>query len=215
MKATVLIAALSLLALAAAACGETSTAPDTPAPTTAQERGSANSEPSASEPQVRPDRRPLIEGPVSDDGLQAILGTGDLGPGLNRIGFVMTSEEGFVNDPVATVSSWYFGDGTAEGELRETVETEFHKWPYGNRGMYTVDLDLAAGKWSLDIIVGDPSEGTRTAQLFFEVLDTPEAPAVGVLAPKSVSKTEADVASLKELATGGLQDADLYAFKFR
>ena len=123
----------------------------------------------------------------------------------------MTSEKGFVNEPEATVASWYFGDGSVEGELRETVKTEFHQWPYGNRGMYTVDLDLdAAGKWSLDITIGDPSQGAQTAELFFEVLDTPEAPPVGAPAPRSVSKTEADVASLKELATGGLQDADLY-----
>ncbi len=204
MKATALIAALSIMALAAAACGEAAPASDTPAPTTAPEQA-------ASEPQVRADRRPLIEGPVSADGLQAILGTGDLGVGRNRIGFVMTSDEGFVNDPVATVASWYYGDGTEDGQLRETVRTEFHPWPYGNRGMYTVDLDLdAAGKWSLDITVGDPSQGAQTAELFFEVLGTPEAPAIGAPAPRSLSKTQADVSSLKELATGGLQDPDLY-----
>ena len=211
MKATLLIAALSAMALAVAACGETAPAPETPTPTTAPEQVDSAPDPVAPEPQVRPDRRPLIEGPISADGLQAILGTGDLGVGRNRVGFVMTSEEGFVNDPTATVASWYFGDGSAAGELRETVRTEFHPWPYGNRGMYTADLDLdAAGKWSLDITVGDPSAGARTAELFFEVLETPEAPPVGAPAPRSVSKTEADVSSLKELATGGLQDADLY-----
>ena len=211
MRATALIAALSVLALAFTACGEADTATDTPSPTSAPEQVGSAPEPAASEPHVRADRRPLIEGPVSADGLQAILGTGDLGVGRNRVGFVMTSQEGFVNEPVATVASWYYGDGSQAGEPRETVQTEFHPWPYGNRGMYTVDLDLdAAGKWSLDITVGDPAQGARTAELYFEVLRTPEAPPVGALAPKSVSKTQADVSSLKELATGGLQDADLY-----
>ena len=211
MKATVLIAALSVLALAFAACGEAEPATDTPATAATTGQAGSDAEPAASEPHVRPDRRPLIEGPVSTDGLQAILGTGDLGVGRNRVGFVMTSEEGFVSEPVATVASWYFGDGSREGELRQTVQTEFHPWPYGNRGMYTVDLDLdAAGKWSLDITVGDPAQGARTAELYFEVLQTPEAPPVGAPAPRSVSKIEADVSSLKELATGGLQDADLY-----
>ena len=208
MRTMALIAALfAVAALAAAACGEAETPPEAP-PAAADTSEQAAAAP---EPQIRPDRRPLIEGPISSEGLQAILGTGDLGVGRNRVGFVMTSEKGFVNEPEATVASWYFGDGSVEGELRETVKTEFHRWPYGNRGMYTVDLDLdAAGKWSLDITIGDPSQGAQTAELFFEVLDTPEAPPVGAPAPRSVSKTEADVASLKELATGGLQDADLY-----
>ena len=211
MKTIALIAALAAVALAAA-CGNDEPAPATTAPETPPTAAAAPEQATeAPEPQVRPDRRPLIEGPISADGLQAILGTGDLGVGRNRVAFVMTSEEGFVNEPVATVASRYFGDGSGEGELRETVQTEFHPWPYGNRGMYTVDLDLdAAGKWGLDITVGDPAQGAQTARLFFEVLDTPEAPPVGAPAPKSVSKTEADVASLKELATGGLQDADLY-----
>jgi hypothetical protein len=213
MKTMALIAALSLLALAAAACGDPEPAPETSAPETPAAAAATAPEQAvaAPEPQIRPDRRPLVEGPISADGLQAILGTGDLGVGRNRVAFVMTSEEGFVNEPVATVASRYFADGSGEGELKETVKTEFHPWPYGNRGMYTVDLDLdAAGKWGLDITVGDPSQGAQTAKLFFEVLDAPEAPPVGAPAPKSVSKTEADVASLKELATGGLQDADLY-----
>ncbi len=212
MKSTALIAALfAAVVLAAAACGEAEPAPETPPEAPPAAAATPEQAAAAPEPRIRPDRRPLIEGPISADGLRAILGTGDLGVGRNRVGFVMTSEEGFVNEPEATVASRYFADGSGEGELKETVQTEFHRWPYGNRGMYTVDLDLdAAGKWGLDITIGDPSQGAQTAKLFFEVLDTPEAPPVGAPAPRSVSKTEADVASLKELATGGLQDADLY-----
>ena len=201
MKTMILIAALSLVALLAAACGK-----DAPASETSPQVSTA-----PEQEQIRPDRRSLVEGPISAEGLLAILGTGDLGVGLNRVGFVLTSEDGFVNEAVATVASRYFADGDAEGELRETVKTEFNPWPYGNRGMYTVELDLdKAGKWGLDIAIGDPSEGIRNVLLFFEVAEAPDAPPVGAAALPSVSKTAADVQSLEELVTGSFQDAELY-----
>ena len=50
----------------------------------------------------RPDELPLIEGAVSTDGLKVILGTGDLGPGTNRFGFVLTTPTGFVTVPTVT-----------------------------------------------------------------------------------------------------------------
>ncbi|MCZ6890954.1 MAG: hypothetical protein O7F09_00360, partial [Chloroflexi bacterium] len=66
--------------------------------------GESDAPPSGTSPSTavlpeRPDLEPLIEGPISPDGLQAVLGTGDLGVGTHRVGFVLTSPEGFVTTP--------------------------------------------------------------------------------------------------------------------
>ena len=154
--------------------------------------------------EVRPDREPLITGPRSEDGLQAILGTGDLGVGVNRVGFVLTSPDGIVADPVTVTSSY---DGTES----ETVEMVYRPWPYGTRGLHTAELRFdRAGTWKLDISTSAPGESARRAELSFEVADATSAPANGAPAPLSRSKTVDDVASLDEITTGSLQDADLY-----
>ena len=163
------------------------------------------------EPAVRPDRVPLVEGPVSADGLKAILGTADLGVGPNRIGFVLTSPDGIVTAPVATVSSTYFPNADAEGQLKETAEAEFQPWPYGSRGLYTAWLDLdSAGHWGLDIVVAGPDGSPQRAEISFEVALSTSAPAQGAPAPKSRNKTLADVESVVDLSTGSLQDPDIY-----
>ena len=198
MRTRTLFAALVLVVLVAAACsgGGEEAAPTAVPP---------------SEPAVRPDRAPLIEGPRSPGGVKAILGTGDLGVGSNRVGFVLTSLEGFVTEPEVSVSSSYFATEDSEGEAGETVTAKFQPWPYGSRGLYSTRLDFdRPGRWGIDVAVEASDGGTETAQLFFEVLETAAAPTVGDPAIRSQSKTVADVDSLDEISTGSLQDEDLY-----
>ena len=162
-------------------------------------------------PPARPDRVPLVEGPVSPDGLKAILGTADLGVGLHRLGFVLTSPNGFITTPVANVSSSYFASPESAGEARQSVVAEYQPWPYGNRGMYAAPLDFdLPGKWGIDISVLDNDGTTRKAELFFDVARSPFAPEVGSSAVRSVSKTVADVKSLAQLTTGSMGDRELY-----
>ena len=154
---------------------------------------------------------PLIEGPWSPDGLQAILGTGDLGLGNNRVGFVLTSRQGFVTAPVSAVSSRYLGDGGSPGEPHETTTAEFHRWPYGERGLYTTNLTFdRPGSWALDIRVADSQGSVLKSQLFFQVAETALAPSVGSAAVRSRNKTLGDVERITELTTGSLHDPDLY-----
>ena len=163
------------------------------------------------EPTVRPDHRPLIYGPKSPDGLQAILGTADLAVGDSRFGFVLTSPTGFVTGPLARVTSKYFAADGSDGETRQTVDAIYQPWPYGNRGLYTVELRFdRAGRWGVDIQLEGPDGLGEVAQLRFDVEESPSAPAVGAVAIKSASKTQTDVDSLSDLTTGSLRDADLY-----
>ena len=194
--------AAALFLLSALACAQGG---DQPALTRSVDEAALEESP------VRPDRVPLIEGPVSPQGLKAILGTADLGVGLSRVGFVLTSPDGIVTEPVVMVSSRYGATADSLGELRETARAEYQPWPYGVRGLYVTQLNFdVAGNWGIDIAVEDQDGFPSEAQLFFEVADSPSAPAVGAPAVKSKSKTVAHVESLDQLATGSLQDAELY-----
>ncbi len=159
----------------------------------------------------RPDELPLIEGAVSTDGLKVILGTGDLGPGTNRFGFVLTTPTGFVTVPTVTVSSFLLSADGLSREARETAVATYHPWPYGARGLYTTPLDFnAPGRWAVEIGVESEDGSMRRADLEFEVVDPTFAPRVGDLAVSSDTRTVDDVERLSQLTTGSLQDRDLY-----
>ena len=212
---SVMVAGLAAIAVAACSTGgdgdtaeptAVSTSPPAaaaaPAPTAAPEP--------AAEPTVRPDMEKLNYGPKSAEGLQAILGTGDLGVGTNRFGFVMTSQTGFVTEPTTQLSTRFVNEGGEEGEVVQQATAHFQPWPYGNRGLYAADLDFdRAGTWRVEIEV--VQDGTpAVAELIVEVGESTSAPDVGEPAIRSVTKTLEDVGSLAELSTGSLQDEDLY-----
>ena len=201
MRASACLISLLTVALAVAC---------SPGSTVGEDATAAAQVPST-EPTVRPDHTPLIYGPRSPDGLQAILGTADLGVGDSRFGFVLTSPEGFVTEPLVRVTSRYFAGEGSDGRTRQTVDAVYQPWPYGNRGLYATQLRFdRAGLWGVDIEIEGADGVGDVAQLLFDVEESPSAPAVGAAAVKSASKTQADVESLSELTTGSLQDTDLY-----
>lgn len=159
----------------------------------------------------RPDFVPLITGPESPDGLQAILGTGDLAVGVNRLGFVLTTPKGFVIDPVVTVSTIYYANGD-EGKIKQdNLQARLRLWPSGTRGLYVTQVNFdRPGKWGINIRTDRPGGSVLQAELFFQVADRASAPSVGALAPKSINKTLHDVDSIADLTTGSLHDPELY-----
>ncbi|MCY3544084.1 MAG: hypothetical protein OXH22_08585 [Chloroflexi bacterium] len=152
----------------------------------------------------------LIKGPVSADGLQAIFATPDLGIGEQRVAVVLTSEEGLVRSPIATLTSYYYADGATEGEMRDSSVALFRPFPLGTRGLYAAPMQFdVAGDWGLDIAVLDENANTLRAELRFKVAGQTQAPANGTLAKASDSKTLA-THDIADLTTGTLQDTDLY-----
>ena len=159
----------------------------------------------------RPDLALLVEGSVSPDGLRAILGTGDLGVGTNRIGFVLTYEDGIVSAPTASVTSRFVPSDGSEAVVYKPPTAVFQLWPYGIQGLYTTNLTFdRAGTWSIDVSVDGQDGSQLSTNLIFPVEETTHAPSVGALAVRSNSKVLADVKSFKELTTGSLHDPDLY-----
>jgi hypothetical protein len=207
MRMRLLLPSVLVILIVAAACSSDEETDDA----SAQQATPSEAAASATDAVRRPDREPLVYGPRSADGLQAILGTGDLGVGSNRFGFVLTSSKGFVTGPTARVVSRYSPLEGPQGEVRESVVAEYQPWPYGNRGMHATELAFdRAGRWGIEIEIDGDEGAVSRAELFFEVGETTEAPNVGDAAIRSVTKTAGDVESLSELTTGSLQDEDLY-----
>ena len=194
--AAVLIAALSL-ALILACSQSTQSVP----------------EPAAleSENAAPPEEIPLIKGPVSEDGLQAIFATPDIAPGRHRIAFALTSQTGLVKALSATVQSFHDPQEDSFGEPEQTALSLFHPFPLVERGLYVTNLTFdRPGKWAIQAtVLGDDGLPKRAA-LLFDVPEKTHAPSVGTPAIPSRSKTTHDVERLSQLTTGSLQDEDLY-----
>ncbi len=159
----------------------------------------------------RPDRAPLVNGPRSPEGLQIILGTGDLGVGMNRFAFVITSPRGFITESTVGITTYFIPHEGKSTEIEQQAEAIYQPWPYGNRGMYTTNLEFdREGTWKAVIAIPRSTGIFHKADLIFEVKPVTTAPAIGDMAIGSLTRTLSDVESISELSTGSLQDEDLY-----
>lgn len=170
-------------------------------------------EPSApeSETYAPPEEVPLIKGPVSEDGLQAIFATPDISTGRHRIAFALTSQTGLVKAPSATVQSFHQPQGDPLDDPVQTALALFHPFPLVERGLYVSNLTFdQPGEWTIRATVLGDDGLPRKATLSFEVPQETHAPSVGEPAIPSRSKTIQDVERLSQLTTGTMQDEDLY-----
>ena len=172
-----------------------------------------DSEPDATEAgsAAPPEEVPLIKGPISEDGLQAIFATPDIGPGRHRIAFALTSQTSLVTALSATVQSFYDPQTDSLADPEQTALALFHPFPLVERGLYVTSLTFdQPGRWAIQATVMGDDGLPKRAALFFDVPGETHAPAVGVPAIRSRSKTIQDVERLSQLTTGSLQDEDLY-----
>ena len=197
MRTVIFIVLLLAVGLACSTQGEAGTTPEAEVPAQLGE-----------EPLVF---EALLFGPESEDGLQAIFATPDLGVGKHRVAFAMQSQTGLVDSPSATVQSFFEPDPEELGEPVQTSLALFRPFPLVERGLYSTNLTFdRAGEWAIQATVLGDDASPKRARLFFEVPEASEAPAIGDAAIKSVNRTERDVESLAELTTGFTKDPDLY-----
>ena len=153
----------------------------------------------------------LIRGPVSDDGLQAIFATPDLGVGRHRVAFALQSQTSLIDAPSATVQSFYEPEPEELGEPVETSFALFRPFPIVERGLYSTHLTFdRSGEWAIQATVLGADGNPKRARLYFDVPESSKAPALGEAAIKSVNRTADDVEQLSQLTTGSLKDPDLY-----
>ena len=197
MRLVIFMVSLLALGLACSTQVETVAPPEAEAPTLQEE-----------EPLVF---EALIFGPESEDGLQAIFATPDLGVGKHRVAFAVQSQTGLVDSPSATVQSFFEPDPEELGEPVETSLALFRPFPLVERGLYSTNLTFdRPGEWAIQSTVLGEDATPKRVRLYFEVPEASKAPAVGDAAIKSVNRTERDVESLSELTTGFRKDPDLY-----
>ena len=156
-------------------------------------------------------RNELIKGPVSSNGIQVILATSDLMAGKNRVGFLLTSTDGFVRNPSIVASSFYYLENSDERIVYETVVANFHDSPYGEKGLYTAEFNFdKSGLWEIEVNFLNTDYSKYHAKIKFDVKDWSNVPWVGSVAVKSNNKTVFDVEDIDQLTTGSLHDEDFY-----
>lgn len=150
--------------------------------------------------------------PPATDTLRLALASSDLAVGSNRVVFgVLDDETGPVRDAQVAVSTFYLPvTGGQEGPI-ETVDAMFRAWPVTPRGVFTAQLEFdRAGEWGIGAVVMDADGAERKASARVRVKDASATPALGTAAPRSNSKTLADVDGFEQLTTDFKPDADFY-----
>ena len=145
--------------------------------------------------------------------LRLALASSDLALGGNRVVFgVIDADTGPVRDADVQVSTFFLTPtGGQEGPV-ETLDAVFRPWPVTPRGVFTAQLTFdRPGEWGIGAVITDADGAERKATARVRVKAMPATPALGTAAPRSVSKTLADVSDLKQLTTDFEPDADLYA----
>ena len=124
---------------------------------------------------------------------------------------VLDDETGPVRDADVSISTFFLpATGGQEGPV-ETVEAVFRAWPVTPRGVFTAELSFdRPGEWGIGAVVTDGDGSERKASARVRVKEASATPALGTAAPRSVSKTLADVEGFEQMTTDFEPDADLY-----
>ncbi len=147
--------------------------------------------------------------------LSAILATPDLAVGTRRFALVITDLSGVISLPVVELSTYRYLNGSRDESSRvgpiETARAKFHRFPYGSRGLHVAELVFdSPGIWSVEARVPRADGEVDRIEVEIEVFERTMSVDVGQPAPRSVSRTLADVESIAELTTGSAPDPNLY-----
>ena len=150
--------------------------------------------------------------PPDPTAITPILATTILEVGEQRLAFLLTTTKGLIKTPAALVTPVYLdGDGTPG----ETLNAAFNLWPYGVRGSYSTYANFdRPGRWRLDVQVDNP-DGVDQIQIEVQVLEKSPVPALGSIAPLSLTKTLDNQGSIEKLTTDYSPDPDLYRLSIK
>ncbi len=146
------------------------------------------------------------------ESLRLAFASSDLAVGSNRVVFgVLDDETGPVRDAEVVVSTFFLTPtGGQEGPV-ETVDAVFQAWPVTPRGVFTAELSFdRPGEWGIGAVVTGADGSERKASARVRVKDESATPLIGSAAPRSDSKTLADVEGLEQITTDFEPDAELY-----
>jgi len=163
--------------------------------------------------ELKPSLYQPIKGSVNENGYSLILATDDLSVGNHRIGLLALSQIGVVSVPSIEVSLYYFNPELGFVELESRLKASYRKWPYGSRGLYTMQFNfINQGKHLLVAKILTEKGFIENVDISFDVGAETIAPAVGQLAIKSNTKTYNSVDNPSQLTTGSNYNQDLYKY---
>ena len=142
----------------------------------------------------------------------AVVITSDLAVGRDRLAFgVVTREGGPLQADRAKVRTYYLPDDSDAREARQTLTAEFLAWPTV-AGVFVAHPEFdVAGSWELEAELTTPDGLHVSAKSAFPVKETSDTPAIGDLAPASVTPKGSEVEDLSHITTAGEPDPGLYA----
>lgn len=154
---------------------------------------------------------PTVVPAPTPEALRLAFASSDLAVGSNRVVFGVLDETGPVKDAVVVVSTFYLpATGGQEGPV-ETVDAVFQAWPVTPRGVFTAELSFdRPGEWGVGAVVTGTDGVEHKASARVRVKEASNTPALGTAAPRSVSKTLADVDGFEQITTDFEPDADFY-----
>ena len=152
----------------------------------------------------------------------ALMVSSDLAQGVNRVEFALVDRN---NMPVganeATIIPRYTPAGADEPQQREPLTATFLSWPPegSGRGVFitTIDFDVPGeatasnpGLWELQI-TAEATDGRRVeAVTAVRVATEPSTPAIGALAPRSVTPTADQAPNLAHITSAFDPDPEFY-----
>ena len=141
-----------------------------------------------------------------------IIITTDLAVGENRVIFGVIDRDGM---PVPGVSSevgaYLLVPNEETRELKASATARFVAWPTAVGGVFVADVNLdAPGAYEIDVNFTSNVGTAVFAQDSFIVNEEPSAPAIGSLAPASVTHTADDAEDISHITSSVEPDLDLY-----
>ena len=142
----------------------------------------------------------------------AVVVTSDLAVGRERIAFGVVARDGPpLEGESATVRTYYLPPNTDRREARQTLTAKFETWPF-SAGIFSAypEFDIA-GSWELEAEFISLDGQEVIARSVFAVKEVSDTPAIGDLAPASVTSVASGVAEISHITTATEPDPALYA----
>ena len=148
-------------------------------------------------------------GPV----FSAVIITSDLAIGRNRLMFGVINRDGMpALGENSEVAAYLLVPNEDARELKASVTAHFVRWPSAP-GVFVADIDLdTAGSYEIDVNFTSNEGAPIFAQARFILKETPSTPAIGSLAPPSVTHTAAKADDISHITSSPQPDLDLYEY---
>jgi hypothetical protein len=185
---------------------------------------------------IQVESRTATANPTSEagDGLQPLITTSELVVGQNRFAFGLLKANKLLESADVTLRV-YRVDGseavlTAElnapyqaiGKLKQQRSVHRHSdgtehvhgEEFGVRGHYVAQVSFTRpGTWGIEILAQQKDGSREVARTAVTVLDTPQTPAIGSLAPRSRNLIASDVKDLRQIDTSPRPDPRLHQIR--